>query len=237
MVSIILPVYNRSEELEKGLPGLKALLEKQSSGFEVIIVDDGSVMKEEMMSIARHHDCRYIRNEPNAGKGMAVRRGMLAASGNIIIFMDGDFPFHLSVIDEMVNVLQNNKIVIGDRTLPSSSYPKEISLYRKWGSNLLSCLINWFYVRGIRDSQCGIKGFRAETGKAIFNKVSLNGFAFDVEVLVIARKNKYDIMRTPVHVYAQPTTSVRVMKDGLGMLISLIRIAINNVRGKYIIDE
>lgn len=237
MISIVLPVYNGSMELDKGLPLLKALLDDQQHCYEVIVVDDGSAMKESVQGTAHRHQCRYVRNERNAGKGMAVKRGVQTATGDIIIFMDGDFPFNLSIIPAMIQALQTSQVAIGDRTHEASRFPHNIRFSRKWGSRVLSWVISRFYVSDIRDSQCGIKGFRSNTGKAIFNKVTLNGFSFDVEVLFIARKNHYQIARLPVEVYEQPASSVRILRDGLRMLGSLCSISFNNLSGKYTIDE
>ncbi len=151
--------------------------------------------------------------------------------------MDGDFPFDLSVIEQMTSLLQEYQVVIGDRTLPGSSYSKETVLLRKTGSRILSSIIKHFYVKGIMDSQCGIKGFRAEAAKAIFSKVTLNRFSFDVELLFIATHNNFSVGRLPVHVYEQNGSSVQIFKDGLRMMRSLIRIKLNHYQGKYKIDE
>lgn len=223
--------------LSDGLTELITLLNKQACTYEIVIVDDGSAMKDEITAIAARHNCRYLRNDPNAGKGNAVKKGVLAASGDHIIFMDGDFPFELQVISTMMQALQQHHIVIGDRTLPGSKYAKETVMLRKAGSRVLSSIINRFYVKGITDSQCGIKGFNAGTAKAMFGKITLNGFSFDVELLFIAQKNNIPVHRIPVHVFEQEGSSVNVFKDGLVMLFSLFQIKLNNARGKYTIDE
>lgn len=237
MISIVLPVYNEYIKLEEGLPILISILKKQEDDYELIIVDDGSESGDKILEIVRQYACKYIRNEQNAGKGKAVRRGIMAANGGIILFMDGDFPFDLSVINIMVHELQTEQVVIGDRTLPASRYPDTLSKSRKWGSRILSWIISNLYVKGIRDSQCGIKGFRTDIAKATFSRATIDTFAFDVEILFIARKNNYHIARVPVYVFPQTTTSVKVMKDGLLMLLSLVKISYNNLSGKYRIDE
>lgn len=237
MISIVLPVYNEYIKLEEGLPILITFLNAQAADYELIIVDDGSESGDKIQEISRHYACRYIRNKQNAGKGRAVKRGILAADGDTILFMDGDFPFDLSAINAIVYKLQTAEVVIGDRTLPASRYPDTLSRSRKWGSRILSWIISNLYVKGVRDSQCGIKGFRAAIAKAIFSRATIDSFAFDVEILFIARKNNCHIARVPVHVFPQATTSVKVMKDGLLMLLSLIKISYNNLSGKYRIDE
>ena len=237
--SIVLPVYNCAANLDKGLASLKPFLQGLTIEYEVIIVDDGSATQPDIAEIAKRHNCRFIPHATNRGKGAAVKSGVLAATGDIIIFMDGDFPFHLSAISTMINTLTlgGAEVVIGDRTLEQSQYPENINAYRKAGSKLLSLIISKFYVYGFRDTQCGIKGFTAMAAREIFGRVTLRRFSFDVEVLFIARKNGYKISRIPVQVYEQASSSVRVMKDGMAMLLSLAGIFFNNVAGKYRIDE
>lgn len=236
-LSIVLPVFNRIPLLSEGLAQLRFRLDQLEYTYEILIIDDGSTAKEEIQAIALQHQCICLRNEPNAGKGKSIKRGVLAASGENIIFMDGDFPFDLSIIETMYQSLQQNDVVIGDRTLPGSSYAKESVLLRKAGSRVLSSIISQFYLKGISDSQCGIKGFRSAAGKAIFNKITFTRFSFDVEVLFIATHNNFSIGRLPVHVYEQDGSSVNVLKDGLGMMLSLIKIKLNHAKGKYRINE
>jgi dolichyl-phosphate beta-glucosyltransferase len=239
MISIVLPVYNCGAGLPAGLAALKQVLDEQHVPYELIIVDDGSDNQAAVEDIAIKNNCLLIKHSKNAGKGAAVKHGILQAGGAIIIFMDGDFPFHLSVIGHMIEKLRTPgvEVVIGDRTLKGSTYPANIEASRKLGSRILSGIISRLYVFGIRDTQCGIKGFKKEAGKNIFEKVTRRGFSFDVEVLFIARKNGYAIHRIPVQVYEQASSSVRVMRDGLAMLQSLFAIFINNISGKYRIDE
>lgn len=237
MLSIVLPVYNRIPLLSEGLDQLKSRLDQLQYTYEILIIDDGSTAKEEVQAIAVQHQCICLRNEINAGKGKSIKRGVLAATGDLIIFMDGDFPFDLSIIEAMYRSLQENDVVIGDRTLPGSSYAKESVVLRKAGSRILSAIIRQFYLKGISDSQCGIKGFRAAAGKAIFSRVTFTRFSFDVEVLFIATHNQFSIGRLPVHVYEQDGSSVNVLKDGLGMMLSLIKIKLNHAKGKYRINE
>jgi dolichyl-phosphate beta-glucosyltransferase len=235
LTSIILPVYNCTPELKKGLAELKPLLEREGIDHEILIVDDGSADLKAVMDVVDDHNATTVLRQPNMGKGLAVKYGVGVAKGDIIIFMDGDFPFHLSVIPNMIVVLQSGKadVVIGDRTLKDSQYPVNINPWRKMGSKVLSMIVSNFYVPGFRDTQCGVKGFTKMAGKKIFGRVTQPGFSFDVEVLFIAHKNGYTIARVPVQVYEQANTSVRVLKDGRAMLRSLYSIFINNRKGEY----
>lgn len=235
MISIILPVYNCAPQLEKGLAQLKPFLRRQGIEHEIIVVDDGSANPQAVINLVNDYEAIPAMMHENRGKGAAVQLGVRHAKGDFIIFMDGDFPFNLSVIPEMFEVLQSGKaeVVIGDRTLKASRYPANINPWRKAGSKVLSLIVSSFYVPGIRDTQCGVKGFTQTAGKKIFSRVTQPGFSFDVEVLFIAHKNGYKIARVPVEVYEQPNSSVKVLKDGKAMLRSLYSIFINNRKGEY----
>jgi dolichyl-phosphate beta-glucosyltransferase len=238
-ISIVLPVYNCTGNLEEGLAALLPYLQQYPYKYEIIIVDDGSANKEAIIEIANRFGGRYLGNVVNQGKGAAVKKGVLSATGDRIIFMDGDFPFHLSAITCMIQALEpgHNQVVIGDRTHTRSQYPKNIEPYRKLGSKLLSFLVSNFYIYGCKDTQCGIKGFTAQAGKAIFEKVTISGFAFDLEVLFIAKANGMRIDKIPVQVLDQKSSSVKVVRDGLLVLYNLLRLSVNKVTGIYKIDE
>jgi dolichyl-phosphate beta-glucosyltransferase len=235
MTSIILPVYNCAPNLDKGLGALQSYLENTGAPYEIIVVDDGSASQADTVKVAQKYACNVVAFPENKGKGAAVQSGVLAAKGDLVIFMDGDFPFHLSAIGGMIDELQSGRadVVIGDRTLQESRYPSNIEPARKAGSKILSMIISTFYVRGFRDTQCGIKGFTAAAGKRIFSKLTLYRFSFDVEVLFIARRNRLVINRIPVQVYEQAGSSVRIWRDGFAMLGSLLKICVNNIVGKY----
>ena len=158
----------------------------------------------------------------------------MAASGNDIIFMDGDFPFDLEIIERLVDKLQkpNVDIVIGDRTLQESSYAEATSL-RMAGSKIISFILSRFVTKGYRDTQCGIKAFKKVVAKDIFSKTKINGFSFDIEVLFIAIKRKYRIEKINVKVGNQLSSNVKVIFHGTQMLLNIFRIQLNNILGSY----
>jgi dolichyl-phosphate beta-glucosyltransferase len=235
MISFVLPVYNCLKETSASLPDFVQLLNQLSYAYEIIIVDDHSENGNAFKTLAAENGCTYIRNPKNSGKGYSVRTGFAKAGGDKLIFMDGDFPFEMDIIHRIVACLQDegNDIVIGDRTLPGSGYPSEISFTRKLGSKILSFISGIFFVPSYRDTQCGIKGFKGTAARNIFSNAKINGFAFDLEILYIATKNKYNIKRIPVTAKKQESSNVNVIVHGFGTLIDLVKISFNNLSGKY----
>jgi dolichyl-phosphate beta-glucosyltransferase len=234
MVSIILPVFNCAHQLRNGIPLLLDLLRSTGLSYEVIVVNDGSDDSESIAEISAASGCIHIDNEVNLGKGAAVKKGMSVANGDVLIFMDGDFPFVLTVVTDMLAVFRNSaaEIVIGDRSLPGSQYPKT-SIARTIGSRLLSAVVSKYILNGLQDSQCGVKGFRRETARSIFEKVTLTGFSFDVEVLFIASLRNYQVVRIPVKVIDQRQSSVKIVRDGTLMLAGLLKLMARYITGKY----
>lgn len=234
-LSVIIPSYKGAEVLRKNVPELIAYLRQKNISSEIIIVDDGSGDNGLTEKVAREMGCLFFANPQNMGKGAAVRNGMLKARGDFRIFTDVDIPFQLDAFDRFLKYLDDKEfdLVIGDRTLPGSSYFTEIPAIRKFGSNVFSFIVGRFVAGGHFDTQCGMKGFRAAAAEDIFSVSRINGFAFDVELLYISLKRNYDIKRLPVVLRCQEGSSVSVLRHGFGMLIDLNKIKWNQVRGKY----
>lgn len=235
MISIILPSYKSASTLRNQVPGFLSWLKEKQWVYEIIVVDDGSGDEGETEKAAGELGCIFLKNDINLGKGAAVRKGMLAAKGEFRLFTDADVPFDYEAIERFVYYLDFKEfnMVVGDRTLPGSTYFTEISQSRKWGSNVFSFFVGRLVTSGHFDTQCGLKGFRAETAMDIFSVNRIDGFAMDVELLYIALKRNYDIKRLPVTLRCQEGSSVRVLRHGIGMVMDLFRIKWNHVRGRY----
>lgn len=216
------------------LPALINRIELLKIDYEIIIVDDGS---EKPVTISEYENdhCKLLINKKNYGKGYAVKRGVLHSSGDEIIFMDGDFPFDLSVIDIACKSIIKPGIdmIIGDRTLTASSYAR-VPIIRSFGSKIISFIVSRFFTIGYYDTQCGIKGFKRAIAHDIFSKLTIKGFSFDVEVIFIAIKRKYAIAKIPVKVEKQLSSSVKIIFHGFEMLWNFFKIKLNYSRGKYL---
>ena len=235
MLSIVLPSYNCSKVLSEQLPAFIDFLVSQKFDYEIIIVDDGSTDRAMTKNIAEKYNCIFLQNEKNLGKGAAVRKGILNSKGDFIIFTDADIPFQFQSFQKFLYYLDFKEfdIVVGDRTLPESSYFTKISKTRKIGSDIFSFIVGRFITGGWFDTQCGMKGFRRNTALDIFSVNRINGFAFDVELLYIALKRNFDIKRLPVNLRCNETSSVKVLKHGFLMVIDLFKIIYNFYSGKY----
>lgn len=235
VVSIIIPSYRNAAIVRQNLPILQAHLEEKKYTYEIILVDDGSNDGNQTRQVAAELGCRFEENPVNTGKGAAVRRGMLAAKGQFLLFTDADIPFETEAIDKFLYYLDFKEfdLVIGDRTLPESDYFDGITRSRKLGSQIFSFIVGRFVVTGMFDTQCGLKGFRRAIAMDIFGVAQINRFAFDVELIYIALKRNYDIKRLPVRLRSTEGNSVSLLRHAGNMLYDIFSIKIFHVRGKY----
>ncbi len=235
MVSIIIPSYNGARSLGKELPAFITFLKKEIKDFEIIIVDDGSYDSEPTKKIAIENECQFITYPKNAGKGFAVKTGMLQAKGQYRLFTDADIPFNYEAIPLFLSYLQEKEfdIVIGDRTLEKSIYFEDVSILRKFSSKIFTFIVGRFITTGTFDTQCGLKGFKGSVAEDIFSVTRINGFTFDVELIYIALKRNYDIKKLPVILRSNESSSVNVLKHSINMLIDLFRIKYFNVTKYY----
>lgn len=235
MLSIVLPSYKGADILKNQLPAFITFLKDENIDHEIIIVDDGSGDDGETERIALETGCRFLPLDNNVGKGAAVRKGVFLAKGDYIIFTDVDIPFNYESFRQFLHYLDMKEfdIVIGDRTLPGSSYFTKISGSRKLGSDIYSFIVGRFITGGLFDTQCGMKGFRRNVAIDLFSSGRIHGFAFDVELLYIALKRNYDIKRLPVILRSNEGSSVSLLRHGTRMVLDLFRIIWFQKTGAY----
>jgi dolichyl-phosphate beta-glucosyltransferase len=228
-VSIVIPAYNEQARLPQTVMRTLRYCAEQELDFELIIADDGS--SDETLALARQFERQDVRIRalacPHMGKGSAVRLGMLNARGELVLFMDADGATPLHEIATLAAALDaGSDVAVGSRVIPQSAQVEvRTSLHRRLIGRTFAFFVNLFAVQGIADTQCGFKMFRRDAALQIFSLQKLAGFAFDVEVLFIARRLSLTIVEIPVNWVAQPGSKVNLVTDSMKMLwdISLIR--------------
>lgn len=226
-LSIIIPAYNEESRLRKTVLEMRQWTLRSSMKVELLIVDDGSI--DQTLTVAKRLAEQWqsvqVLSCPHAGKGAAVRAGMLAAKGHYVLFMDADGATRLTEISKLMAVLDEGyDIAIGSRVSTIPEVIVRTSLARKSIGRTFAVLVNLLIIRGIQDTQCGFKMFRHEVVKPIFSRQTLSGFAFDVELLFIAKKLGFRLKEVPVSWEAQPGSKVNVVIDSFKMLCDIIRI-------------
>jgi dolichyl-phosphate beta-glucosyltransferase len=220
-LSIVIPAYDEEDRLPRTVLDTIEWGAKQSFEFEVILVDDGS--RDHTLELARlfEHDDTRIRamSCPHSGKGAAVRAGVMDARGQYVLFMDADGATPLSETTKLISALScGYDVAIGSRTAQKSgAITVKTSIHRRVIGRAFAFLVNCLAVPGISDTQCGFKMFRREAASCIFARQKLVGFAFDVEILYIARRLSYTTAEIPVNWVSQPGTKVNLIADSIRM--------------------
>jgi glycosyltransferase involved in cell wall biosynthesis len=221
--------------LPRTLRQVFAFLEKQPYSAEVIIVENGS--SDHTLNMAREFASRHpnliVIHEEQAGKGNAVRRGVLEAHGEYRFICDADLSMPITELEKFLPpVLNDFDIAIASREAPGAVRYNEPS-YRHWGGRAINLAIRLLILPGLNDTQCGFKCFRAKAAEKIFHQQTLTGWSFDIEILYLARKKRMHIKEIPVQWYFDADSKVNAVRDALRMISDIFRIHINTLRGHY----
>ena len=214
MLSILIPAYNEGPLISKAINETMDTMGNLGFKYEIVVVDDGSKDKTyEESSKFLSENVKVVRYEKNGGKGNALRYGFNYASGDLVTFLDADLDLHPCQIPLFLEYMAENEadVVIGSKRHPQSklNYP----LSRKFlssGYNLLTRLLFGF---DIKDTQAGLKLFKKEVLDQVFPKMSIKGYAFDLEVLVNAYHLGYSIVEAPIDLNFQRIAGRIHLKD------------------------
>ena len=202
-------------------------LAQQDFSWEIVVVDDGSEdgTAEAAESSFDAPACRLLQNPKNAGKGASVRRGMLAARGDVRLFSDADLSTPIDELPRLLQALESGfDIAVGSRALRDSRVEVHQPLYRETMGKIFNLIVQVVVLSGIKDTQCGFKLFRREAAESVFARQGLDGWCFDVEVLALARRLGFSIAEVPVRWLNSPATRLMVFRDSLRMFLDLFRI-------------
>ena len=238
-LSVIIPAYNEARRLPLFLQRVIAHLDQRGQFYEILVVDDGSQDNTaHAVRMAAHHcpHLRLIQLTCNMGKGAAVRRGMQAARGTIQLFADADGATPIEELGRLEAALAAGAdLAIGSRAL--ASHDPAFTVHARWHRSLLGGLFNTVVQRlgvpHIADTQCGFKLFRQSVAQDLFAVSCVDGYAFDLELLHIARQRHYRIAEVPINWTDQPGSKVRPWRDGSLMLRELLAIRKREAQGLY----
>ncbi len=161
----------------------------------------------------------------NRGKGEAVKAGMLHARGTVRMFSDADLSTPITELPKLLNCLESGcDICIGSRALQPELVRKHQPWYRETMGKIFNLIVQLLILRGIKDTQCGFKAFRSEVAEAVFPHLKTSGFAFDVEILFLARSLGYKVCEIPVLWYNDERSKVHPIRDAAKMLIEIVKI-------------
>jgi dolichyl-phosphate beta-glucosyltransferase len=202
-------------------------------GVELIVVDDGST--DGTAEEARRAGAdRVLVHPSNRGKGAAVRTGVLAATGRTISFTDADLSYAPTQLEGLLEKVESGiDMVVGSRKHDMTRTLVKAGRLREIGGRVINWLTHAVLLGNYRDTQCGLKAFRADAARLIFERSRIDGFAFDVELFVIAERNDLTLAEVPVTVVNTTRSTVRVVRDALRLVRDLFRIRRWSRAGAY----
>jgi len=233
-VSVVIPAYNESANIERSLSAILYYLNHKNYDFEVIVVNDGS--KDDTLDLAKKFlpEIKIIENPGNKGKGYTVKNGMLNATKENVLFLDADLATPIEEIEKALKYIDDYPIVIGSRNLKDSVILTAQPFYRQLMGKTFALLARLIAGLKVKDSQCGFKMMKREAVQKIFPKMTINGWCFDVELLFIAQLKNYKIKEIPVRwIDNAATTKIKPFKSSLEMLRDLLKVRSNYKKGLY----
>ena len=239
-LSVLIPVYNEENKIGNTLQKVIDYLNEKDLSFEIVVLNDGSA--DRSINVVRDF-FKEISSPPhtllhfdqNRGKGFAIKQGMLAARGEHVLFLDADLSGSIEEIDKFFPFFESDcDILIGLRTTRSFYGSKRVLLVRGvFGLGFLM-LGKLFLNLGVWDITCGFKCYKKHTIAPIFSRQLINGWVFDAEDVFLAKKFGFKIKEIPIRwTHYSKDSKVRIVRDVVRSAWELLKIRINDLKGRY----
>ena len=235
LLSIVIPAYNEEKRLPTSLAQIVEFVEKQEYSVEVIVVNNNSRDRtsEIARTFAETHDYLRVLDEPRQGKGAAVKTGMEAGEGAYLFICDADLSMPIAEVSKFLPPERDDyDVAIASREAPGARRVGEPE-YRHLMGRVFNFIVRVLAIPRIHDTQCGFKCFRRDVAKDVFRFQTIDGWAFDVEVLFIALKRGYKLIEVPITWYYMPQSRVSPIRDSISMVVEVLRVRWNGWRGRY----
>lgn len=234
-LSLIIPAYNEAQRLPNTLPLVVEFVLAQDFLVEVLVVNNNS--SDNTRQIAATFAAQYpfvrVLDEPARGKGAAVRCGMLAAAGAYLFIADADLSMPITEVSKFLPpALTDYDVAIASREAPGAVRYDEPE-YRHLMGRVFNLIVKILAVPGFQDTQCGFKCFRRQAALDLFQSQTVDGWAFDVELLYVALRRGYRVVEVPIHWYYQANSRISPIRDSIEMVWEVLKIRWKGLRGVY----
>lgn len=236
-LTVIVPAYNEQERLPATLRGLRDYLDVWGIDYRVMVVDNAST--DGTCEIAAGFGSRFsTRGQPVPGKGAAIRLGMLHGTGRVLAFTDADLPYDLHSLRAGYEsiVTGQAEVVFGARDLVGSRMEARRRLLRTIGTGVFREMVRLLVSRQVTDTQCGLKLFRREAAWDIFSRTTIDGFAFDTEVVYLTARMGFPFLRIPVTLINEYSSTLSLSRHAIPMVMDVFRLRMRSLRGDHQLD-
>lgn len=233
-LTVVIPAYNEAQRLPRTLDGLAEYLTDWGVDYRVLVVDDGSRDNTAELVEGRGHRFTALRQD-NGGKGSAVRNGMLRATGRVIAFTDADLPYHLDTLRTGYHEICEREIdvVFGARDLKESTNLAPRKLMRSIAHEVFRQCMRLLVSRQVGDTQCGLKVFSRRAAIEIFSRCTINGFAFDAELVYLTHALGLEFSRLPVVLVNEYASTISLSRHAIPMLLDVMQMRWKALLGGY----
>jgi putative flippase GtrA len=237
-LSVVVPAYREEGRIGSTIERLRRDLATvhDDGGVEIVVVDDGSA--DHTAAQARAAGADQVLVQPkNRGKGAAVRVGVLAASGRTVVFTDADLAYAPAQIITLLEQIESGwDVVVGNRRHVATSTLVRARRIREIGGRLVNLATHALLLGQYRDTQCGLKAFRSDVARLIFSASQIDGFAFDVEIFHLIERHRLSLAEVPVTVENSERSTVKIVRDGLRLVVDIVRVRWWAREGRYFSD-
>jgi dolichyl-phosphate beta-glucosyltransferase len=237
-LTLIIPAYNEEARLPRSLAAARSILDGWKIDYRVLVVDNNSSdgTGQIPFRFGPRFSCLRV---PTPGKGAAVRSAMLAATGHVLAFTDADLPFDLASLRHGYELVRSQECeaALGARDLASSSVVAQRSIWRRIATWGFRRVVRTLVSATITDTQCGLKVFSHATARDIFSRSTIDGFAFDAEVIFLAERLGIRCERIPVTLINEEGSTISLRRHALPMLLDVLRVQWRAWRGVYDWEE
>jgi dolichyl-phosphate beta-glucosyltransferase len=230
-LSIVIPAFNESRRLGPTLRRVVDYLRQSGSRYEVLVVDDGST--DGTSEVAREfasEGVRVLRQEVNRGKGAVLKAGVLESRGREVLLSDADLSTPIEDIERLRPHLAEAELVLGSRAVEGSEIEQHQPFYREMMGRTFNFIIQLVGVRGLRDTQCGFKLLDGDVARKLFAELQIQRFAYDVELVWLARRHGYRIAEVGVRWKDSPSSKVNPLTDSFRMLLDVLSLRLRDWR-------
>ncbi len=230
-LSVVIPAYNEEKRLGDTLEEVLRFLAARGGGYEVLVVDDGS--QDGTAALAGRYAARgvtLLRQDINRGKGAALRRGVLASKGRRVLLTDADLSTPIADLERLERHLEESPLVLGSRAVAGAEISRHQPFYREWMGRTFNLILRLLGFGPFRDTQCGFKLLDGEQARHLFAELTVDRFAYDVELVDLARRRGLAVAEVGVRWADSPSSRVDPLRDSARMLWDVLKLRLRRWR-------